>query len=133
MERRGCQQADPSFRDDEFIQGASSAFSMVLQAFADGDLSTLRRLLAFNFMKSLRRASATAIKKAILVVVNSTVTFSYGWVGKDFIASVTVGFLRKAGQLLTMLVIWSRMNQKNGLPLQTLIGTYELDDPNWKP
>ena len=55
--------ADPSFRDDEFMQGAASAFSMVLQAFADGDLSTLRRLLAFELYEEFAQSIHTRNKE----------------------------------------------------------------------
>ena len=52
---KAIQKADPSFSEDGFLQGASAAFSMILQAFAEGDLSQLRRLLAMiclmNFPK----------------------------------------------------------------------------------
>ena len=38
------------------MQGAAGAFSMVLQAFADGDLSTLRRLLAFELYEEFAQS-----------------------------------------------------------------------------
>ena len=37
--------ADPSFSPDTFCTGAQAAFEMVVQAFAEGDLKTLRSLL----------------------------------------------------------------------------------------
>ena len=37
--------ADPNFNPAEFQQGAQSAFEMIVQAFADGDVKTLRNLL----------------------------------------------------------------------------------------
>ena len=37
--------SDPSFNLDEFTTGATAAFEMVVQAFAEGDLETLRSLL----------------------------------------------------------------------------------------
>lgn len=37
---------DPSFRLDAFLSGARMAFEMIVQAYADGDLKTLRPLLA---------------------------------------------------------------------------------------
>jgi len=37
--------ADPSFNQEEFCKGAVAAFEMVVQAFASGDLKTLRSLL----------------------------------------------------------------------------------------
>jgi len=38
--------ADPSFDVDEFLAGARAAFEMIVEAFAKGDLDTLRPLLA---------------------------------------------------------------------------------------
>jgi predicted lipid-binding transport protein (Tim44 family) len=37
--------ADPNFNPEEFCEGAAAAFEMVVQAFAAGDLKTLRSLL----------------------------------------------------------------------------------------
>jgi predicted lipid-binding transport protein (Tim44 family) len=37
--------ADPNFTQDSFSEGAKSAFEMVVQSFAEGDLKTLRSLL----------------------------------------------------------------------------------------
>ena len=37
--------ADNSFRPNEFLRGARSAYEMIVQAFADGDRQTLRPLL----------------------------------------------------------------------------------------
>ena len=39
-------QADPQFSPGEFLNGAKSAFEMILVAFAGGDRSTLKRLLS---------------------------------------------------------------------------------------
>ena len=88
--------ADPSFRDDEFMQGAASAFSMILQAFADGDLATLRRLLAFDlyeeFAQSVHGRNKEGDQLAITVHSIKDVQLTHGSV-KDFIASVTVTFV----------------------------------------
>jgi len=38
--------ADPAFRADEFLEGASYAFEMILNAYAAGDVKTLKPLLS---------------------------------------------------------------------------------------
>ena len=48
--------ADPSFQEDQFMQGAASAFAMVLTAFAEGDLSQLRRLLGYDLFNEFSDA-----------------------------------------------------------------------------
>ena len=80
-------QADPSFRDDEFMQGAASAFTMILQAFADGDLATLRRLLAFDlyeeFAQSVHARNKEGDQLAITVHSINDVQLTHGSV-KNF-------------------------------------------------
>ncbi len=50
--------ADPSFDEDQFVQGARTAFELVVKAFAAGDGKTLRSLLSDqvyeNFAKEIR-------------------------------------------------------------------------------
>lgn len=48
--------ADPSFDLDGFIEGARSAFGMVIEAFARGDRETLRPLLADDVFGSFEAA-----------------------------------------------------------------------------
>jgi predicted lipid-binding transport protein (Tim44 family) len=42
--------ADPEFHEDEFLGGARAAFEMIVNAFARGDVATLRPLLAPEVM-----------------------------------------------------------------------------------
>jgi predicted lipid-binding transport protein (Tim44 family) len=48
--------ADPSFDEKHFLNGAKAAFRMVVQAFAAGDLSTLRPLLNSQLYGEFGRA-----------------------------------------------------------------------------
>lgn len=50
--------ADPSFRLDPFLSGARMAFEMVLQAYGEGDLRTLRPLLADSVYRPFADAIA---------------------------------------------------------------------------
>jgi predicted lipid-binding transport protein (Tim44 family) len=48
--------ADPSFDEKHFLAGAKTAFQMIVQAFAAGDLATLRPLLAPSIYADFSRA-----------------------------------------------------------------------------
>jgi len=54
--------ADPSFDEKYFLQGASGAFQMIVEAFAKGDTAVLRPLLANevyeNFARAIRERQA---------------------------------------------------------------------------
>ena len=45
------------------MQGAAGAFPFILQAFADGDLATLRRLLAFELYEEFASSVHTRNKE----------------------------------------------------------------------
>ena len=48
--------ADPSFAPAEFVQGARSAFEMIVASFAQGDTDTLKPLLAPDVFEGFARA-----------------------------------------------------------------------------
>ena len=132
-------QADPTFRDDEFMRGAASAFSMILQAFADGDLATLRRLLAFDlyeeFAQSVHARNKEGDQLTITVHSIDDVQLTDGSV-KDFIASVTVTFVSEQSRTVKNSdgdVIEDESEEKASI---TDFWIFErdtkLNDPNWK-
>ena len=132
-------QADPSFGDEEFMQGAASAFSMILQAFADGDLTTLRRLLAFDlyeeFAQSVHARNKEGDQLAITVHSLNDVRLTDGSL-KNSIASVTVTFVSEQSRTVTNSdgdVIEEESEEKAVI---TDIWIFErdtqLNDPNWK-
>ena len=43
---------DGNFNEKEFIVGASAAFEMILSAYAEGDLTQLKRLLGYDLLQS---------------------------------------------------------------------------------
>ncbi|WP_052046077.1 Tim44/TimA family putative adaptor protein [Candidatus Paracaedibacter symbiosus] len=51
--------ADPSFNLDQFIAGAQSAYEMIVIAFANGDLDTLKNLLTRKVFGQFEAAIAT--------------------------------------------------------------------------
>ena len=132
-------QADASFKDDDFMQGAASAFSMVLQAFADGDLATLRRLLAFDlyeeFAHSVHARNKEGDQLAITVHAISDVQLTDGSV-KDFIASVTVKFVSEQSRTVKNSDGDVMEDESEEKAVITDVWIFErdtqLNDPNWK-
>ena len=131
--------ADRNFSDDTFMQGAASAFGMVLSAFADGDVTQLRRLLSFElyeeFSESIRLRNKSGDELGIEIISIDDVQLTDGQV-VDNIASVTVTFVSTQTRTLT---------DRDGVVLEedsiestelTDIWVFErdtqLDDPNWK-
>ena len=131
--------ADPNFSDDTFMQGAASAFGMVLSAFADGDVTQLRRLLSFElyeeFSESIRLRNKNGDELGIEIISIDDVQLTDGQV-IDNIASVTVTFVSTQTRTLTDrdgVVLEEDSMESNEL---TDIWVFErdtqLDDPNWK-
>ena len=50
--------ADPSFSEDEFINGAKNAFRIIIDAFSDSDLEKLKPLLDYELFKSFTKSIA---------------------------------------------------------------------------
>ncbi len=132
-------QADPSFKDDDFMQGAAGAFSMILEAFADGDLATLRRLLAFElyeeFAQSVHIRNKGGDQLAITVHSINDVQLTDGSV-KDFIASVTVRFVSEQSRTLKNSDGNVIEDESEERAIITDLWIFErdtqLNDPNWK-
>ena len=131
--------ADSSFKDDEFIQGAASAFSFILQAFADGDLATLRRLLAFElyeeFASSVHTRNKEGDQLAITVHAIDDVQLIDATV-KDFIASVTVKFVSQQSRVVKdkdgQVIEDESEEQATITDIWIFERDTQLNDPNWK-
>lgn len=102
---------DASFNLDEFIDGAKSAFDMVIDAFNTSDYDTLRMLLApdvyKNFEAVLKEQEAsgrvahttlTAIRKA--EVAEASITGSHAVIAVDFESSQIHLVKDKDGQII---------------------------------
>ena len=121
------------------MQGALSAFTMILQAFADGDLATLRRLLSFDlyeeFAQSVHDRNKEGDQLTLTVHAINDVQLTDGSV-KDSIASVTMTFVSEQSRTVTNSdgdVIEDESEEKS---IITDIWVFErdtqLNDPNWK-
>ena len=131
--------ADPSFQEDQFLQGAASAFSMILSAFAEGDLSQLRRLLGYDLFNEfseairIRNAEGETLTIQIHEIDDARITDA---ALVDGIASVTVRFVSQ--QTRQFLAQDGSEIVDEDAPEGPLIDiwTFERDtqiaDPNWK-
>jgi len=72
---RAIRNADGSFASQQFLAGARAAYELILAAFAKGDMSELRRLLADNIYQDFAKAVAEREK------AGETVKFTF--VGLD--------------------------------------------------
>ena len=131
--------ADPSFSDDTFMQGAESAFGMILNAFADGDLAQLRRLLSFElyeeFSESIRLRNQNGDELSISILSIDDVQLTHGQVVEK-IASVTVTFVSTQTRLLTdragIVLEDESMKSASLTDIWVFERDTQLDDPNWK-
>ena len=88
--------AEPSFDEDQFVQGAKTAFELVITAFAAGDGKTLRTLLSDqvyeNFAKEIRaREIANYTHETTLVSITSADIIEANMEGNG--AFVTIRFI----------------------------------------
>ena len=131
--------ADPNFSDDTFMQGAASAFGMVLSAFADGDVTQLRRLLSFElyeeFSESIRLRNKNGDELGIEIISIDDVQLTDGQV-VDNIASVTVTFVSTQTRTLTdrdgVVLEEDSMESTKLTDIWVFERDTQLDDPNWK-
>lgn len=89
---------DPSFDEKKFIQGAKTAFSMIVEDFGKGDLSRVERFIAPSVLYSFRQAIAARqeageiLETTIKEVTEAEVTAAGTSNGRAFL---TVGFTSK--------------------------------------
>ncbi len=135
----GLRRADPSFDESQFIEGARAAFSMILIAYADGDIAQLKRLLSYDLLQSFTQSIQQRIsdREALEIKIEniSHVSILNAQV-VDKIASITVDFHSVQTRILA---------DENGNVIEddgtgnlelVDIWTFERDltlsDPNWK-
>ena len=131
--------ADRQFNENEFIQGATAAFNMILSAFAEGDQAQLKRLLSYELFQSFMQTihDRTAAKETLEITVNEIREVSILNVElTDSVASITVHF----HTIQTRIVRDGQgdvMDDSDTEPRKFIdIWTFERDltlaDPNWK-
>ncbi|MDC1381967.1 Tim44/TimA family putative adaptor protein [Candidatus Puniceispirillum sp.] len=129
---------DVNFNEKEFIVGASAAFEMILTAYADGDLTQLKRLLGYELLQSFTssiqaRAKANESLNIIIDEIREVSVLNISVI--DQTASITVHFHSVQKRIA---------KDKNGETIElddsdtgdfTDIWTFERDltlsNPNW--
>lgn len=132
-------QADKTFSDDSFMQGAAAAFPMILTAFAEGDLASLRRLLGYDlnqeFTESINQRNKNNDELDITIHELQDVELLDGEVS-DTIASVTVKFTSLQSRILKDSSGEQIEDESFTDTHMTDIWVFERDvslsDPNWK-
>jgi predicted lipid-binding transport protein (Tim44 family) len=130
---------DAGFSEDSFGEGAKAAFQMILQAFAEGDLAQLRRLLSFDLMEEFSESIRARNKNDEQLVISvddlQAVTLLDGEVVNG-IASVTVRFVSVQTRRLTdsagKLIDEESIEQEKMTDIWVFERDTQLSDPNWK-
>ena len=131
--------ADRSFSEKEFLNGAAAAFQMILNAYAEGDLANLKRLLSYDllqsFTQSIRQRAKDGESLSITLDELRDVKITDAKVF-DNTASVTVEFQSTQTRILSDKDGATIEDEDTGTRDLIDIWTFErdltLDDPNWK-
>jgi len=130
---------DKQFSEDSFSQGAASAFGMILSAFAEGDIASLRRLLGYDlyedFSESIRQRAKEGDELSITIHDIQDVNLLDGEVSQN-IASVTVKFTsiqsRKLADKDGVVIEEESFDETELTDIWVFERDISLADPNWK-
>lgn len=130
---------DKQFSEDSFTQGAGSAFGMILSAFADGDIASLRRLLGYDlyeeFSESIRQRTKDGDELSITIHDIQDITVLDGAVSQN-IASVTVKYTSIQSRKLTdkdgVVIEEESFDETELNDIWVFERDISLADPNWK-
>ena len=132
-------QADRQFNEKDFVQGATSAFEMILMAFADGDQAQLKRLLSYDLLQSFTQTihDRTASKETLEIVVNEIREVSILNIEvSESVASITVHFntlqTRIARDEHGTVMDDGDTDPREFIDIWTFERDLTLSDPNWK-
>ena len=126
------------FDAGQFVAGARSAYEMIIGAFAAGDLSTLRRLLApdvlANFAKAIeaRQAAGQTMTTTLVSIdaadiVDARVTGGVASVAVKFAAKLASATMDRTGAVID----GSTTSVGDHLDIWTFARTLGARDPNW--
>ena len=131
--------ADRQFNENEFIQGATAAFNMILTAFAEGDQAQLKRLLSYELLQSFMQTihDRTAAKETLEITVNDIREVNILNVElADSVASITVHFhttqIRIARDQHGDVIDDSDTEPRKFIDIWTFERDLTLTDPNWR-
>jgi len=131
--------ADPSFSEDEFINGAKSAFRIIIDAFSDSDLEKLKPLLDHELFKSFTRSISERVAKQELqnVEIKSFKSIEIIDVNLiDNVASITVKIVSEQIKFITdrnnEMVYGNRDKPETIKDMWVFERDISINNPNWK-
>ena len=130
---------DASFSEKQFLQGASMAFDMILTAYAEGDLTQLKRLLGYDLLQSFTESVQARNKagESLSISLDDMKEANILNIAvRDKIASITVHFHSVQTRIARDADGAELVEGETGPSDYTDIWTFERDlslsDPNWK-
>jgi len=133
--------ADQSFMVGEFLQGARSAYEMILMGFEKGELDSIRPFLAEDVFNAFSEVVAEREKKGLIVEAEFIGVSETTLVGADFDRSTSIGELhvRFVGELRSAvrdsagdIVEGDLKELKRQKDTWTFARTMGSNDPNWQ-
>ena len=136
---KAVRENDPTFQPKSFLSGASSAYEMIVSAFAAGDSKALRDLLSpevfegFNSVINERRERGETVKTAFVgldsaEIKSAEMKENESHVTVRFVSQIISAVLSSDGKVLE--------GDENEIATVTDIWTFSRDvrsrDPNWK-
>ena len=130
---------DPTFKDEEFLNGAKAAFPLILNSFSEGDLGSLRRYLGFDlyeeFSSAIHQRDAAGEKFKIEIEKIKDIQLLDAEVSEG-IASVTVKFsslqTRKLTDANDVEIEDDSMSNETIEDIWIFERDIRSKDPNWK-
>ena len=124
--------SDPAFDPNAFLQGAKTAFAMIVNAFSEGDMGTLRPLVADDIYALFAQALADQSLEQVKVVdVVKADILEAALVGSS--AEITVEFTSDQelrGQISRIKDIWTfRRHVRSADPTWILVATRAASAP----
>jgi len=133
--------ADQSFMVGEFLQGARSAYEMILMGFEKGELDSIRPFLADDVFNAFSEVVAEREKKGLTVEAEFIGVSETTLVGADFDRSTSIGemHVRFVGELRSAvrdsagdIVEGDPKELKRQKDTWTFARTLGSSDPNWQ-
>ena len=130
---------DRHFDEKEFLVGAKAAFEMILTAYAEGDITQLKRLLGYELLESFTNSiqSRTKAQESLSIQIEKIIEISILNISvTNQIASISVHFHSEQIRIAKDRNDNPIEPEESGLAEFTDIWTFERDltlsDPNWK-
>ena len=130
---------DRHFNEKEFLVGAKAAFEMILTAYAEGDLTQLKRLLGYELLESFTSSiqSRAKAQESLSIQIEKILEISILNISViNHIASISVHFHSEQIRIAKDQNDNPIDPEDSGLGEFTDIWTFERDlslsDPNWK-